>query len=90
MSADRKDAFKATIVGLMSDRRERPKDELVRLVRAKHPDLFDDGEACYPKCGTRHPKWKHEFDRAVYDLTQTIPKKLVATGRGVYIAGPGI
>jgi hypothetical protein len=60
------------------------KTSMIEQARSEEPDLFDDAEPCYPGCATEHPKWRHEFDRCIYDLTQTRPPKLWAEGRGVY------
>lgn len=63
-----------------------PKETLIAAVRAEFPDLFNDDERCYPGCKAKHPKWRHEFDRAVYDLTQTRPAKIKSDShqRGLY------
>lgn len=52
------------------------KAEVVAAVRGQHPDLFDDTEPCYAGCKGRHPKWRHLFDRAIYDLTTRTPPAL--------------
>ncbi len=89
----RKDAFKVLIMERMraSKNQAVAKDDLIAHGRAERPELFDDGEACFPGCKGRHPKWRHEFDRAIYDLTQTRPPKMetVEGRRGFYWLGRG-
>ena len=75
----RKNTFRLGILKVM---REDPtkaytKQELVDRVRDLFPEQFDDQERCYPRCDTRHPKWRHEFDRVVYDLTAGLPPHVV-------------
>jgi hypothetical protein len=61
------------------------KAELVDAVRSRRPELFDDEEPCYPGCKTKHAKWQHEFDRSIYDLRMTIPRRLESGAkRGTY------
>jgi hypothetical protein len=88
----RKEAFKAFI---MEELRNAPhprdgvtKKELVAAVKREHPELTDDSEACYPGCQSAHPKWRHEFDRCIYDLGAATPPLIRhGSGRGTYILG---
>ena len=80
--SERIDAFKRVILHAMQTAGrgvDVPKSELVRAAKNSVPQLCDDSEPCYEKCKGSHPRWKHLFDRAVYDLTQTRPRKLVRT-----------
>lgn len=75
----RKDAFKSHILKVL--RETGPdvavaKADLVARVRSMAPELFNDAEPCYPKCKSHRNKWQHEFDRSIYDLSQTSPPKL--------------
>jgi len=61
------------------------KDQLVVAARRAHPELFDDGEPCYPNCDKHPAKWIHLFDRAIYDLRSARPPKLRSgIRRGTY------
>ncbi len=73
------DALKAEPGGLA-------KPDLITTVRARAPEFFDDTEPCYPGCKGRHPRWRHIFDRAIYDLSSAIPRKVYSPQRGVYKA----
>ena len=88
----RKEAFKEFI---MQELRNAPhprdgvsKKELVAAVKQELPELTDDSEPCYPGCESNHPKWRHEFDRSIYDLGARRPP-LIRQGpkRGTYILG---
>lgn len=63
------------------------RDDLRAAIAQRHPELCDDSEKCTrPACPNvgEHGVWNHNFDRAIYDLTQTKPRKLVSAGRGWY------
>ena len=79
----RKEAFKTLIMDALREANGRPveRSALIDGARAKRPDLFDDEEPCYAGCRSNHPRWKHEFDRSVYDLSARHPPKLRSTGR---------
>jgi hypothetical protein len=85
----RKDAFKRLILDTLrksGPSHPVPKDELLDAARLQLPDLCDDTEPCYPGCDTGHPKWRHEFDRSIYDLTATRPPKIrPGPKRGSYV-----
>jgi hypothetical protein len=85
----RKDSFKQSIMEAM--RKVGPgvyltRAQLVAAARTRTPELFDDDEPCYPGCKAKHAKWQHEFGRAIYDLTQTVPRKIANPQgrRGLY------
>jgi hypothetical protein len=85
--SERVDQFRALILERM--KKSAPgesvtKAQLVEWITTTHPELCNPTEPCYKKCRAKHPRWRHLFDRAVYDLTQTTPRKLESTGRGVY------
>lgn len=81
---ERKDTFKREIQAALREAGPLAKKELIELGRERSPEQFDDDEACFDGCKGRHPRWRHDFDRAVYDLTQTRPKKIWSPRRGVY------
>jgi hypothetical protein len=88
----RKRAFKEAILDRI---RSEPagaavaRSDLIAFVRSDLPELCDDSEECYPGCRSMHPKWRHEFDRSIYDLTATRPAKLRSSPhrRGYYLLG---
>lgn len=83
----RKDALKRLILeNLRRERRSRvwSRTELVELAMTARPDLVDD-DPCYPGCDKHRTKWRHEFDRSLYDLRSTRPPKVVSGApRGTY------
>ncbi len=82
---ERLDAFRRTIQDVLKAHPSGlPKNDLIAAVRAKLPTFFDDEEACYPGCKKKHPRWRHIFDRAIYDLSSAIPRTLYSPERGVY------
>lgn len=88
----RKNAFKAAVMEIMREAGPRTvvtKAELIAQSRTRIPDhVFDDTEPCHPKCKSHRSKWQHEFDRSIYDLTASIPRKIrSADGKG-YVLGP--
>ena len=87
----RLDAFKRAIMTVMREAghgKALSTADLLDAVRPMTPELFDDNEACYPKCKHK-AKWQHHFERAIYDLRQTRPPKLLSAPnrRGWYVLG---
>lgn len=88
----RKEVFKSLIMEVV---RSAPpgvavtRAQLHERAKAALPDETNDDESCYPGCKDGHPKWKHEFDRSIYDLMTRTPR-LIRSGRtrGTYILGP--
>lgn len=80
-SNPRKDAFKSHILKVLRETGRGgvvAKADLVAQVRSLAPELFNEAEPCYPKCKSHRSKWQHEFDRSIYDLSQTSPPKLTS------------
>lgn len=79
-TSPRKVAFKRVITDYLREHGSATKQELVAAAKREVPELCDDDEPCSPGCMTNHPKWRHQFDRAVYDLTSSIPPKIRGDG----------
>ena len=74
----RKEAFKEIIMGTLREtgpRKPVPRDVLIARAQELKPELFDD-EPCYPGCRSHEQRWRHEFDRSIYDLRSTRPPKI--------------
>ncbi len=86
---ERLDAFRRHILDVLKENPAGvPKPDLIAAVRSRAPEHFDDAEPCYPGC-KNHPRWQHIFDRAIYDLQSSIPRKIHSPRRGVYKRGLG-
>jgi hypothetical protein len=91
--SERKETFKEFIMGYLREASKPssgvPKADMLVAVKEQYPELTDDSEECFPGCEGRHPRWRHDFDRSLYDLTARRPALIVSASRGYYTLGPG-
>jgi hypothetical protein len=51
------------------------RQQMFAMLKEQHPEMCDDDVRC--TCRENHPKWKHLASRCIYDLTATMPRKIV-------------